>query len=142
LRAELRREPTPAEIATDADLPVEEVEQILRTAQPPVSLEAPVGDEEESEFGHFLADKNVPLPDDAAESVSRMTALRSCLDSLGDRQRQVLELRYGLDGGRPHTLEEVGVLLNVTRERVRQIEAQSLKKLGALGEAQELRQVA
>jgi RNA polymerase primary sigma factor len=142
LRAELRREPTPAEIAKDAELPVGEVERILRTAQTPVSLEAPVGDEEESEFGHFLADKNIELPEAAAESLSRKTALRNCLDSLGDRQRQVLELRYGLDGGRPHTLEEVGILFSVTRERVRQIESQSLKKLGALAEAQELRQVA
>ena len=142
LRTELYREPTPAEIATDTELPVEEVEQILRTAQIPTSLQAPVGDEEESEFGHFLADNNMPLPDDAAESVSRTTALRNCLDSLGDRQRQVLELRFGLDGGRPQTLEEVGVVFNVTRERVRQIEAQSLKKLGALAEAQELREVA
>jgi RNA polymerase primary sigma factor len=142
LRAELYREPTPAEIAEDAELPVEEVERILRSAQAPVSLEAPVGGEEESEFGHFLADTNMPLPEDAAESVSRTTALRNCLDSLGDRQRQVLELRYGLDGGRPHTLEEVSVLFSVTSERVRQIESQSLRKLGALAEAQELRQVA
>ena len=116
--------------------------QILRTAQAPVSLEAPVGDEQESEFGHFLADENMPLPEDAAESVSRTTALRNCLDSLGDRQRQVLELRFGLDGGRPQTLEEVGVVFNVTRERIRQIEAQSLKELGALAKAQELRDVA
>jgi RNA polymerase primary sigma factor len=142
LRAELNREPTPAEIANDAELPVEEVEQILRTAQAPVSLEAPVGDEQESEFGHFLADKNMPLPEDAAQSVSRATALRNCLDSLGDRQRRVLELRYGLDGGRPRTLQEVGIVLNVTRERVRQIETQSLKTLAALAEAQALREVA
>src|SRR6266545_3136862 len=142
LRAEWRREPTPAEIAKDAELAVGEVEQILRTAQTPVSLEAPVGDEEESQFGHFLADKNIELPEAAAESLSRKAALRTCLDSLGDRQRQVLELRYGLDGGRPHTLEEVGVLFNVTRERVRQIESQSLQKLGSLAQAQELRQVA
>ena len=142
LRAELNREPTPAEIAKDAELPVEEVEQILRTAQAPVSLDAPIGDEEESEFGHFLADKNMPLPEDAAERVSRATALRNCLDSLGDRQRRVLELRYGLDGGRPRTLQEVGIVFNVTRERVRQIETQSLKTLGALAEAQALREVA
>ena len=140
LRAELNREPTPAEIANDAELPVEEVAQILRTAQAPVSLEAPVGDE--SEFGHFLADKNMPLPEDAAESVSRATALRNCLNSLGDRQRRVLELRYGLDGGRPRTLGEVGVVFNVTRERVRQIETQSLKTLAVLAQAQELRAVA
>ena len=142
LRAELNREPTPAEIANDAELPVEEVAQILRTAQAPVSLEAPVGDEQESEFGHFLADKNMPLPEDAAESVSRATALRNCLNSLGDRQRRVLELRYGLDGGRPRTLGEVGVVFNVTRERVRQIETQSLKTLAVLAQAQELRAVA
>jgi RNA polymerase primary sigma factor len=142
LRAELYREPTPAEIAKDAELPLEEVERILRSAQAPVSLDAPVGDEDESEFGHSLADKNMPLPEDAAESVSRAIALRNCLDSLGDRQRRVLELRYGLDGGRPRTLEEVGVVFNVTRERVRQIEAQSLRKLGELAEAQELREVA
>ena len=142
LRAELYREPTAAEIAKDAELPLEEVERILRSAQAPVSLEAPVGGEEEAEFGHFLADTNMPLPEDAAESASRTTALRNCLDSLGDRQREVLELRYGLDGGRPHTLEEVSVLFSVTSERVRQIESRSLRKLGALAEAQELRQVA
>jgi RNA polymerase primary sigma factor len=142
LRAELHREPTPGEIAKDADLTVEEVEQILRTAQATVSLEAPVGDEEQSEFGHFLADETIPLPADAAESVSRTTALRNCLDSLGDRQRRVLELRFGLAGERPRTLEEVGVVFNVTRERVRQIETQSLKKLAALAEAQDLREVA
>jgi RNA polymerase primary sigma factor len=142
LRAELGRDPTPAEIASEADLSVEEVEQTLRTAQTPKSLEAPVGDEGESEFGHFLTDKNMPLPEDAAESASRTAALRNCLDSLEDRQRRVLELRYGLDGGRPRTLEEVGVVFNVTRERVRQIEAQSLKTLAVLAEAQELREVA
>ena len=142
LRAELYREPTPAEVANDAELPVEEVAQILRSAQAPVSLEAPVGDEQESEFGHFLADKNMPLPEDAAESVSRATALRNCLNSLGDRQRRVLELRYGLDGGRPRTLGEVGVVFNLTRERVRQIETQSLKTLAVLAQAQQLRAVA
>jgi RNA polymerase primary sigma factor len=141
LRVELQREPTPAEIAKQVELPREEVEQILRAAQTPVSLEAPVGDEEESEFGHFLADKNVPLPEDVAEGVSRLTALRNCLDSLGERERQMLELRFGLNGERPQTLEEVGILFNVSRERVRQIESQSLTKLGALAEAQELREV-
>ncbi len=142
LRAELHREPTPAEIAEESDLPVEEVEQIRRSAQAPVSLDAPVGDDEQSEFGHFLADENVPLPAAAVESLSRMSALRNCLDRLGDRQRRVLELRFGLDGERPRTLDEVGVVFNVTRERVRQIESQSLQKLGALAEAQDLREVA
>jgi RNA polymerase primary sigma factor len=142
LRVELRREPTPAEVAKQVELPLEEVEQILRAAQTPVSLEAPVGDEEESEFGHFLADENVPLPEDVAEDVSRLTALRNCLDSLGVRERQMLELRFGLAGERPQTLDEVGVVFNVSRERVRQIEARSLKKLAALAEAQGLREVA
>ena len=142
LHAELGRDPTRAEIASEVDLPVEEVERILRTAQTPVSLEAPVGDEGESEFGHFLTDKDMPLPEDAAETASRTAALRDCLDSLGDRQRRVLELRYGLDGGRPRSLEEIGVVFSVTRERVRQIESQSLKKLEALAQAQQLREVA
>ena len=142
LRVELHREPTSAEIAHDAGLPLEEAEQVLRSAQAPVSLEAPVGDEEESEFGHFLADATIPLPEDAAESVSRATALKHCLDSLADRQRRVLELRFGLDGGHPRTLQEIGVVLDVTRERARQIEAEALKKLGALPQAQELREVA
>jgi RNA polymerase primary sigma factor len=114
LRAELYREPTPAEVAKDAELPAEEVEQILRTAQTPASLDAPVGDEEESEFGQFLTDEKMPLPEDVAASVSRTIALRNCLGSLGDRQRRVLELRYGLDGGRPRTLGEVCVVFNVT----------------------------
>jgi RNA polymerase primary sigma factor len=142
LRAELGRDPTPAEIAGEVDLPVAEVERILQTAQTPVSLEAPVGDEGDSEFGHFLTDKTMPLPEDAAETSSRSAALMNCLDSLGDRQRRVLELRYGLDGGRPRSLEEISVVFNVTRERVRQIESQSLKKLGALAQAQQLREVA
>jgi RNA polymerase primary sigma factor len=142
LRGEFCREPTPAEIAKEVDMPVEEVEQILRSAQAPVSLEKPVGDEEESEFGHFLTDENMPLPEDATEIVLRTAVLTRCLDSLEGRQRRVLDLRYGLDGGRPRTLEEVGVMFNVTRERVRQIEKQSLKKLEALAEAQQLREVA
>ena len=142
LRAELHREPTSAEVAKDAGLPLDEAERIRQSAQAPVSLEAPVGDGEESELGHLLVDASTPLPGDAAESVSRTTALRNCLDSLGDRERRVLELRYGLDGDRPRTLREIGVVLDVTRERVRQIENESLRKLGALAEAQELRDVA
>jgi len=142
LRAELYRDPTPAEIANEVDLAVEEVEQILRTAQPPMSMEKPIGDEEESELGHFLTDENMTLPEDATEIVLRKAVLTTCLDSLDDRERRVLELRYGLDGGRPRTLEEIGVIFNVTRERVRQIENQSLRKLAALAEAQQLREVA
>jgi RNA polymerase primary sigma factor len=139
LRAELYRDPTPAEIAKEVGLPREEVEVILRSAQTPVSLQAPVGHEDECELGHLLADKDVPLPEDAVERVSRTAALEDCLDTLDDRQRTVLELRYGLDGGRPRTLDEIGLVFSVTRERVRQIEKQSLAKLAALAEAQQLR---
>ena len=139
LRAELSRDPTPAEIAKDVGLPMQEVEVILRIAQTPVSLQSPVGDEEDCELGHLLADKELPLPEDAAQSVSRTAALADCLDSLDDRQRTVLELRYGLDGGHARTLDEISVVFSVTRERIRQIEKQSLAKLAALAEAQELR---
>jgi RNA polymerase primary sigma factor len=142
LRGELGREPTSAEIALDLDLTLEEVEQIKRSAQTPVSLEKPVGDEEESEFGHFLTDESEPLPDEAAEVAMRREALRSILGALSPRERQVLELRYGLDGQQPRTLDEVGRAFNVTRERIRQIEHQSLKKLRALADAAAVRDVA
>jgi RNA polymerase primary sigma factor len=143
LRAELYRDPTTAEVANEVGLPVLELEQILLNAQTPVSLQAPaVGHEEDCEFGHLLADKKLPLPEDAAQSVYRTAALADCLDSLDDRQRTVLELRYGLDGGRPRTLDEISVVFSVTRERIRQIEKQSLAKLAALAEAQQLRNAA
>jgi RNA polymerase primary sigma factor len=142
LRGELGREPTSVEIALDLDLTLDEVEQIKRSAQTPVSLEKPVGDEEESEFGHFLTDESEPLPDEAAEVAMRREALRSILGALSPRERQVLELRYGLDGQQPRTLDEVGRAFNVTRERIRQIEHQSLKKLRALADAAAVRDVA
>ena len=142
LRAELSREPNSAEIAVDLDLTIDEVEQIRRSAQAPVSLEKPVGDEEESELGHFLTDLSVPLPDEAAETALRREALRGILSKLSERERQVLELRYGLDGQQPRTLDEVGRTFNVTRERIRQIEHQSLKKLRAFAEASAVRDVA
>src|SRR5689334_24423197 len=142
LRAELAREPTTAEIARDLDFSLDEVEQIRRSAQTPVSLEKPVGDDDESEFGHFLTDQTAPLPDEAAEVALRREALRSILGSLSPRERAVLELRYGLDGQQPRTLDEVGRTFNVTRERIRQIEHQSLKKLRALAEANNVRDVA
>jgi RNA polymerase primary sigma factor len=138
LRAELCREPLPFEIAIDLDLPLEEVEQIMRSAQTPVSLEKPVGDEGESEFGHFLTDENVPLPEEAAEVAMRKETLKKLLATLTQRQRSVLELRYGLDGEHPRSLEEVGRTFNVTRERIRQIESQSLKKLRALSDLHSL----
>jgi RNA polymerase primary sigma factor len=142
LRGELSREPTAVEIATDVELPLDEVEQILRTSQAPVSLEKPVGDEEESEFGHFLTDENAPLPDEAADVTLRQELLRGILSTLSHRERRVLELRYGLGGEQPCTLDEVGRAFNVTRERIRQIENQSLKKLRALAETGSLRDVA
>jgi RNA polymerase primary sigma factor len=142
LRAEFGREPYAWEIANELELEPEEVESIRRSSQPPVSLEKPVGDEEESEFGHFLTDENEALPDEVAEEELRKAALRRVLGSLSPRERRVLELRYGLDGEHPRTLDEVGRTFNVTRERIRQIENQSLKKLRALAEAQALKDVA
>ena len=142
LRAELGREPTAVEIARDLDLTSDEVEHIRRSAQTPVSLEKPVGDEDESEFGHFITDENMPLPDEEAEITMRKETLGKILGTLSSRERQVLELRYGLDGQHPRTLDEVGRTFNVTRERIRQIENQSLKKLRALAEAVKLRDVA
>jgi len=142
LRAERGREPTNVEIAEDLDMTVEEVESIRRTSQAPVSLEKPVGDEEESEFGHFIEDENVPLPDEAADTAFRAAALSKCLSALSYRERRVLELRYGLNGEQPSTLDEVGRLFQVTRERIRQIENQGLKKLRALADSQKLRDVA
>ncbi|HKP17508.1 MAG TPA: sigma-70 family RNA polymerase sigma factor [Gaiellaceae bacterium] len=142
LRAELGREPNATEIARDLELTCDEVEQIRRTAQSPVSLEKPVGDEEESEFGHFITDESVPLPEEAAEVTLRKETLERILSHLSQRERRVLELRYGLNGEHPRTLDEVGRAFNVTRERIRQIENQSLKKLRALAESQKLREVA
>jgi RNA polymerase primary sigma factor len=142
LRAELGREPTAGEIGRDLDLTSDEVEHIRRSAQTPVSLEKPVGDEDESEFGHFITDENMPLPDEEAEVTMRKETLRKILGTLSSRERQVLELRYGLDGQHPRTLDEVGRTFNVTRERIRQIENQSLKKLRALADAVKLRDVA
>ena len=142
LRAELGREPISAEIGKDLDLSADEVEHIRRSAQTPVSLEKPVGDEDESEFGHFITDENLPLPDEEAEITMRKETLRKILGTLSSRERQVLELRYGLDGQHPRTLDEVGRTFNVTRERIRQIENQSLKKLRALADAVKLRDVA
>src|SRR5882672_9708307 len=142
LRAELGREPTAVEIAREIELTPEEVEAIRRSSQAPVSLEKPVGDEEESEFGHFITDENMPLPDEEAEITMRKETLRKILGTLSSRERQVLELRYGLDGQHPRTLDEVGRTFNVTRERIRQIENQSLKKLRAVADAVKLRDVA
>ncbi len=142
IRAENGREPSSEEIARELELSIEEVDQIRRTAQTPVSLEKPVGDEEESEFGHFIEDESAPLPDEAADTSLRNEALTRALGMLGERERRVLEMRYGLNGEQPRTLDEVGRTFNVTRERIRQIENHSLKKLRALAESQKLRDVA
>jgi RNA polymerase primary sigma factor len=142
LRAERGREPLNAEIAAELGMTVEEVEAIRRTSQVPVSLEKPVGDEEESEFGHFIEDDSVPLPDEAADTAFRIAALQKCLGALSPRERRVLELRYGLNGESPCTLDEVGRAFRVTRERIRQIESQGLKKLRALADSEKLREVA
>jgi RNA polymerase primary sigma factor len=142
LRADYGREPTSAEIARELDLTPEEVEAIRRTSQAPVSLEKPVGDDEESEFGHFIEDDSEPLPDEAAGLTLRNEALEKALRKLNERERRVLELRFGLNGDAPSTLDEVGRAFNVTRERVRQIESQSLKKLRLYADAEKLQDVA
>jgi len=141
LHSELCREPTAAEIAGDVEFALDEVEQILRSSQTPVSLERPVGDGEASEFGHFLAD-SAPLPEDVVVDNARSHALTESLATLSLRERRVLELRYGLDGREPATLEEIGVIFSVTRERIRQIEKRSMGKLSALTEMKNLRDVA
>jgi RNA polymerase primary sigma factor len=138
LRAELGREPTSGDIGRELDLSIDEVDHIRRSAQTPVSLEKPVGDEDESELGHFLTDQNQELPDEAADLTLRKEALCKLLATLSSRERQVLELRYGLDGQHPRTLEEVGRTFNITRERIRQIEDRSLKRLQMLAQAEKL----
>jgi RNA polymerase primary sigma factor len=142
LVTELGREPTADEIADVTGIDPEEVDAIKRSAQAPVSLEKPVGDEEESEFGQFIADERAESPYERAAEILTKEALREALENLSYRERRVLELRYGLGGEHPRTLDEVGRTFNVTRERIRQIENQSLKKLQSLAEAQKLRDVA
>jgi RNA polymerase primary sigma factor len=142
LVTELGREPTPEEIAEVTGIDPEEVDSIKRSAQAPVSLEKPVGDEEESEFGQFIADEKAESPFERAADLLTKEALKEALENLSYRERRVLELRYGLGGEHPRTLDEVGRTFNVTRERIRQIENQSLKKLQSLAEAQKLREVA
>jgi RNA polymerase primary sigma factor len=135
LRSELHRDPTASEIALDLDFPCAEVERIMRSAQAPVSLERPVGDEEETEFGQLLTDEHAPLPEDVADATLRIELLHGVLAALTHRERRILELRYGLAGEIPRTLDEVGQAFNVTRERIRQIENHSLKKLRAMADA-------
>jgi RNA polymerase primary sigma factor len=136
----LGREPEPAEIAAELRWSVRDVRDILRVAQLPVSLEKPVGDEDESELGDFVADDGVSEPFEEASEHMQREGIRKALDALPERERQVIELRYGLSGMEPLTLEEVGQAFGVTRERIRQIENNTLKKLKRLPEAQMLRE--
>jgi len=140
LVTELGREPTAEEIAAVTGIEPVEVGAIKRFAQAPVSLEKPVGDEEESEFGQFIADERAESPYERAAEVLTQEAVRDALAKLSYRERRVLELRYGLGGEQPRTLKEVGQAVGVTRERIRQIETQSLKKLKRLREAEGLRE--
>ncbi len=129
LLQELGREPTPEEIAKEMDISVEKVREILKISQEPVSLETPIGEEEDSHLGDFIQDDNVPVPADAAAFTLLKEQLVEVLGTLTDREQKVLRLRFGLDDGRARTLEEVGREFNVTRERIRQIEAKALRKL-------------
>ena len=129
LLQELGREPTTEEVAARADLPVERVSEIMKMAQEPVSLETPIGEEEDSHLGDFIQDDNVMVPQDAAAFTLLHEQLMEVLLTLTEREQKVLRLRFGLDDGRPRTLEEVGRQFNVTRERIRQIEAKALRKL-------------
>jgi RNA polymerase primary sigma factor len=129
LLQELGRDPSPEEIAEELDMPVEKVREILKISQEPVSLETPIGEEEDSHLGDFIQDENVPVPADAAAFTLLKEQLVDVLDTLTDREQKVLRLRFGLDDGRARTLEEVGKEFNVTRERIRQIEAKALRKL-------------
>ena len=129
LLQELGREPTPEEIAKEMDMSVERVREILKISQEPVSLETPIGEEEDSHLGDFIQDDNVPVPADAAAFTLLKEQLVEVLSTLTDREQKVLRLRFGLDDGRARTLEEVGKEFNVTRERIRQIEAKALRKL-------------
>jgi RNA polymerase primary sigma factor len=139
LRAERGREPQPEEIALELEMTTEEVREILRMSQLPISLEKPIGEEEESELGDFVEDDSAESPFDTASLALRREDVARALDSLPDRERKVIELRYGLLGTQPFTLEEVGRAFGVTRERIRQIENSTLKRLESLPEAQGLR---
>ena len=129
LLQELGREPSPEEIAAEMNMPVERVREILKISQEPVSLETPIGEEEDSHLGDFIRDENVPVPADAAAFTLLKEQLEEVLGTLTEREQKVLTLRFGLEDGRARTLEEVGKEFNVTRERIRQIEAKALRKL-------------
>ncbi len=139
LLQELGREPTPEEIAKEMDMPVERVRDILKISQEPVSLETPIGEEEDSHLGDFIQDDNVPVPAEAAAQTLLKEQLDEVLDTLTEREQKVLRLRFGMNDGRARTLEEVGKEFDVTRERIRQIEAKALRKLRHPSRSRKLR---
>ena len=139
LPQELGREPLPEEIAEELDMPVERVREILKISQEPVSLETPIGEEEDSHLGDFIQDDNVPVPAEAAAATLLKEQLGEVLDTLTDREQKVLRLRFGMNDGRARTLEEVGKEFDVTRERIRQIEAKALRKLRHPSRSRKLR---
>lgn len=139
LLQELGREPSPEEISEKMNLPTDRVMEIRKISQEPVSLETPIGEEEDSHLGDFIQDDNVPVPADAAAFTLLKQQLNEVLDTLADREQRVLRLRFGLDDGRARTLEEVGKEFNVTRERIRQIEAKALRKLRHPSRSRKLR---
>ena len=139
LLQELGREPTPEEIAKEMNMSVDRVREILKISQEPVSLETPIGEEEDSHLGDFIQDDNVPVPADAAAFTLLKEQLDEVLGTLTEREQKVLRLRFGLDDGRARTLEEVGKEFNVTRERIRQIEAKALRKLRHPSRSKKLR---
>jgi RNA polymerase primary sigma factor len=142
LSLELGRAPSSAEIGAELDLPAKAVDDLRFLAEVPVSFEQPIGDEHESELGSFVSDESLPLPGDALNAALRKRRLTRMLSELPPRSRSILEHRYGLNGRDPCTLEEVGHIFNVTRERIRQIEIQSLRRLEKLADAQALRDAA
>ena len=139
LLQELGREPSPEEIAEEMDMSVDRVREILKISQEPVSLETPIGEEEDSHLGDFIQDDNVPVPAEAAASTLLKEQLVEVLGTLTEREQKVLRLRFGMDDGRARTLEEVGKEFNVTRERIRQIEAKALRKLRHPSRSRKLR---
>lgn len=139
LLQELGREPTPEEIAADLDMPVDRVREILKISQEPVSLETPIGEEEDSHLGDFIQDDNVPVPAEAAAQTLLKEQLDEVLSTLTEREQKVLRLRFGMSDGRARTLEEVGKEFDVTRERIRQIEAKALRKLRHPSRSRKLR---
>ena len=139
LLQELGREPTPEEIAEEMNMPVDRVREILKISQEPVSLETPIGEEEDSHLGDFIQDDNVPVPAEAAAATLLKEQLDEVLDTLTEREQKVLRLRFGMNDGRARTLEEVGKEIDVTRERIRQIEAKALRKLRHPSRSRKLR---